>query len=74
MTEHLTATWGSTAGQKEGGNTTAVMTLERRERGGGCHTRSRTSGRPACPGHGQQRGDILDNIKHEALSTEVKYR
>jgi hypothetical protein len=37
-----------------------------------CYTRSRTSGRPAYPGHGQQRGDTLNNIKHEALSIEVK--
>jgi hypothetical protein len=75
VTERPTATWGSKAGQKEGGDTTAVMTLERRERGGGVVTPgAEPLGGHRIPVTGRQRGDILDNIKHKALSIEVKLK
>ena len=75
MPECPTATWGSKAGQKEGGNTTAVMIVERRERGGGAVTPGAESlGGHCIPVTGRQRGDTLNNIKHEALSIEVKSR
>ena len=75
MTELPKATWGSKAGQKEGGNTTAVMILKRRERGGGAVTPGAGFlGGQRMPVTGRQRGDTLDNIKHEVLSIEVKSR
>jgi hypothetical protein len=76
VTERPTASWGSKAGQKEGGNTTAVMIVERREeRGGGAVTPGAGFlGGQRMPVTGRQRGDTLDSIEHEALSIEVKSR
>ena len=75
MPERPTATWGSKAGQKEGGNTRAVMIVERRERGGAAVTPGAGFlGGQRMPVTGRQRGDTLDNIEHEALSIEVNSR
>jgi hypothetical protein len=72
VTERPTATWGSKAGQKEGGDTRAVMIVERRERGGAAVTPGAGFlGGQRMPVTGRQRGDTLGNIKHEALSIEV---
>jgi len=74
MTERPLAPWGSKAQQKEGGDTTVAMDLERRERGGAVTPRAEPLGGQHIPVTGSQRGDTLDNIEHEALSIEINPR